>query len=298
MKLSQCVAFVAIADTGSFTNAARALGISQSAVSHAIAGLETELGVTLMVRDRSGIELTDAGRRALEPARGMALQEERVRRAVRAEPAEPEGTLRIGTSQSFAARLLPALMTELHTRYPMLEIVLHEGTDAQISQWLRGHSIDIGIVNLPKRGLATAPLLQDEMLAIVPYGHDGAGRPEVHIEELAREPFLMPVGGVEAMVRSAFRTEGLEPTVSHQVRDVNALLAMVAAGLGATVLPRLALPFALPEVRVLPLAPAIVRHLGIGTRLGSQESPVVAAFVDVARSLAARSDWRRIPLAV
>ncbi|MGW2562120.1 LysR family transcriptional regulator [Streptomyces sp. NPDC001514] len=298
MKLSQCVAFVAIADTGSFTNAARSLGISQSAVSHAIAGLETELGVTLMVRDRSGVELTDAGRRALEHARGVVLQAERVRQAVRGECAGPEGTLRIGTSQSFAARLLPVLMSELHKRYPLLEIVLREGSDAQIAQWLRGRGIDIGIVMLPKRGLETVPLLQDEMFAVLPLDHELASSPELRVDQLAAVPFLMPVGGVEGVVRAAFRTAGLEPSVSHQVRDINALLAMVAAGLGGTVLPRLALPVALPDVRVVPLSPAITRHLAIGTRLGSQDSPAVTAFVDVAQSLARRSDLKRLPVAV
>jgi len=298
MKLSQCAAFVAIADTGSFTNAARALGISQSAVSHAIAGLETELGATLMVRDRSGVELTDAGRRALEPARATVAQSERVRQAVHGEGTEPEGVVRIGTSQSFAARLLPALMSELHTRYPLLEIELREGSDAQIAQWLRGHGIDIGIVTLPKRGIATAPLLQDEMFTVLPLDHSLAAHTELGIGELGGEPFLMPVGGIEAMVRAAFRTAGLEPAIAHHVRDINALLAMVAAGLGTTVLPRLALPAALPDVRLVPLSPPVVRHLGIGTRLGSQDSPVVAAFIDVARSLALRNDWRRLPVAV
>lgn len=297
MKLAQCAAFVAIADTGTFTNAARALGVSQSAVSHAIAGLEAELGATLMVRDRSGVELTDAGRRALEPARAVVAQAERVRQAVRGAEAEPEGTLRIGTSQSFAARLLPALMSELQVRYPRLLVELREGSDMQIAQWLRGHGVDIGIVSLPKRGLATAPLLQDEMFAVLPVHHPLALRPELAIKELAGEPFLMPVGGVEAMVRAAFGAAGLEPAVSHQVRDINALLAMVAAGLGTSVIPWLALPLALPEVRVLPLAPAVVRHLGIGMRPETQDSPVVGAFVHAARSLALRSDWRRLPVA-
>ncbi|MFM9368770.1 LysR family transcriptional regulator [Streptomyces sp. Da 82-17] len=297
MKLSQCAAFVAIADTGSFTNAARALGISQSAVSHAIAGLEAELGVTLMVRDRSGVQLTDAGRRALDPARATVAEAERVRQAARGAGSEPEGTVRIGTSQSFAARLLPGLMSELQARYPLLEIELREGSDTQIARWLHGRAIDIGIVGLPKRGLATAPLLQDEMFAVLPLGHALAAQQALKVGELAGEPFLMPVGGIEALVRATFRTAGLEPAISHHVRDVNALLAMVAAGLGTTVLPRLALPAALPEVRLVPLSPPVVRHLGIGTRPGAQDSPVVAAFIDVARSLALRDDWRRLPVA-
>ncbi|WP_331729227.1 LysR family transcriptional regulator (plasmid) [Streptomyces sp. NBC_01003] len=298
MKLSQCAAFVAIADTGSFTNAARALGISQSAVSHAIAGLEAALGATLMERDRAGVRLTDAGLRALEPSRVMVVQAERVRQVVRGAGAEPEGPLRIGTSQSFAARLLPAVMSELHVRYPLLEINLREGSDTQITQWLRGNGVDVGIVTLPKRGLTTVPLLQDELVAVVPTDHPEAGRPPLRIDQLATDPFLMPVGGVEVLVRAAFRTVGLEPGVGHHVRDINALLAMVGAGLGVTVLPRLALPLVLPDVRLVPLSPPVVRHLGLGMRLGSQGSPAVEAFVEAARPLALRSDQGRRPVAV
>ncbi|MFD6619832.1 LysR family transcriptional regulator [Streptomyces albidoflavus] len=298
MKLTQCAAFVAIADTGSFTNAARSLEISQSAISHAIAGLEAELGVTLMERDRSGVRLTDAGQRALEPARLMVVQAERVRRAVRSAGAGPEGPLRIGTSQSFAARLLPAVMSELSLRCPRLEIELREGSDTQITQWLRGNGVDVGIVTLPKRGLTTVPLLQDELVAVVPPEHPEAERPELRIDQLAKDPFLMPVGAVETLVRAAFRTVGLEPEVGHHLRDINALLAMVGAGLGVTVLPRLALPLVLPDVRLVPLSPAVVRHLGLGTRLGSHGSPAVEAFVDAARPLALSSDQGRRPVAV
>lgn len=296
MKLSQCAAFVAIADTGSFTNAARVLGISQSAISHAIAGLETELGVTLMARDRSGVRLTDTGLRALEPARLMVVQAERVRQAVRA-GAEPAGPLRIGTSQSFAARLLPAVMSELRLRHPLLEIELREGSDTQIAHWLRGNDIDVGIVTLPKRGLTTVPLLQDELVAVLAPDHGGAAGPSLRIDQLATDPFLMPVGGVEALVRAAFRAVGLEPEVGHHVRDINALLAMVGAGLGVTVLPRLALPVVLPDVRLVPLSPPVVRHLGLGMRPGTQGSPAVEAFVEAARPLALRSDQGRRPVA-
>ncbi|MER5642611.1 LysR family transcriptional regulator [Kitasatospora sp. NPDC002227] len=287
MKISQCTVFVAIADTGSFTNAAKALAISQSAVSHSIAGLESSLGVALMTRDRGGVRLTEAGRRVLTHARALLLHAEQMRQAASVQPVPASASIRIGTSQSFAARLLPRLLTEYRARLPHVEISLREGTDRQITDWLRGYAVDIGIVTLPKENLTTIPLLRDEMFAVLPGGHPLAGSTELEVHELLDKHFIMPVGDSEPILRTVFRTVGREPVVRYRVQEVNALLAMVAEGHGVTVVPELALPAVLPEgLRVIPFTPRIHRHLGIGVRTVARNSPTVAAFVTAAQSLA------------
>ncbi|MBO0652488.1 LysR family transcriptional regulator [Streptomyces triculaminicus] len=297
MKLSQCAAFAAIIDTGSFTAAARALDISQSAVSHAISSLEKELGVGLMKRDRTGIELTETGRRVLAHTRAVLMHSEQMRHAANSAPEDLRGRIRIGTSQSFACRLLPALMTALRTRHPQLEIELRDGPDMQIADWLRGYAIDVGIVTLPKKDLSTIPLLQDRMYAVLPAAHRlaqnaGAG---LRVQQLSTEPLLLPVGGMEAMVRAMFRTVGLEPHIAYRVQDVNALLAMVAGGHGITVLPSLAMPVMPAGLRVVPLTPAVSRKLAIAMSPRAKNSRAVAAFISVAQTLANREDWTQPP---
>ncbi|WP_441250129.1 LysR family transcriptional regulator [Kitasatospora sp. McL0602] len=287
MKLSQCSVFVAIADTGSFTNAAKALMISQSAVSHSIAGLEATLGVALMKRDRGGVELTEVGRRVLTHARAVLLHAEQMRQEAGGLLTDLGGTIRIGTSQSFAARLLPRLMTDYRSRLPHVEISLREGTDKQITEWLRSYSIDVGIVTLPKENLTTIPLMRDEMFAVLPDSHPLAGSTVLGVHELLDEEFVMPVGAIEPILRTVFRTVGREPVVSYRVHDVNALLAMVAEGHGVTVVPELALPAVTPDsLRVIPFGPRVYRHLGIGIRTVARNSPTVAAFVTAAQALA------------
>lgn len=293
LKLAQCAAFVAVADSGSFTKAAKALGVGQSAVSHAIAGLESQLDVALMTRDRNGVELTEVGRRVLRHARTLIQQAELMRHEVNVPRTGFGGELRCGTSQSFAARLLPRLLTAFRAHRPDLRIVLREGTDAQIAEWLRGYAIDVGIVMLPKRDLTTVPLLQDEMYAVLPDGHPLAAGGAVSVAQIAAHPLVMPVGGVEPMVRAVFRAAGREPAVAFRVRDLTALLAMVEEGIGITILPELALPGALPGLRVLPLDPPVVRHLAIGVRTAARHSPAVEAFVATARELAGGGDGNR-----
>ena len=295
MKLSQCEAFVAIADTGSFTRAAQALRISQSAVSHAISGLEAELGVALMKRDRSGIEFTDVGRRVLDHARAVVQHAEQMRQEAESARHGIAGTIRIGTSQSFAARLLPRLITEFRSRFPGLQIALREGPDRQIAEWLHGHAVDVGIVTLPKKNLTTVPLLQDEMYAVVPRGHPLAGNDSVRVAQLADVPLVLPVGAVEPMLLAMFRTVGLEPVVAFRVNDLNALLAMVAEGHGVTVLPALALPPLSTQLRLLPFDPPVTRRIAIGIRTGAQGSPAVEAFVSTAQALVRDDDRTRLP---
>ncbi|GLF98493.1 LysR family transcriptional regulator [Streptomyces yaizuensis] len=288
MNLAQCAAFVAIADTGSFTHAAKALSVSQSAVSHAISGLEKDLGVALMKRSRSGVEFTDVGQRILTHARAIVLGRELIRQEADAARDRRSGTLRIGTSQSFATSLLPRLLTEFRGALPDIRIVLREGTDQEIAEWLGGYTIDVGIVNLPKEHLDTVPLLRDEMYAVLPPDHALAGRGGIAVEELADETFVMPVGGVEPMLRTALELVGREPRIGFHAQGINALLSMVAEGHGVTVVPALALPSVPPhpQLRIVPFAPALSRRLGIGIRRAARRAPAVETFVSMARALA------------
>jgi DNA-binding transcriptional LysR family regulator len=295
MKLSQCSALVAITDSGSFTKAARVLGISQSAVSHAIAGLEAELGCALMQRDRAGVRLTDAGRNIVVHARVMVEHAEQIRHVAGTARTGLCGMIRFATSQSFATRLLPTLMSQFRARFPHEKIELREGSDQQIAEWLRGHAVDIGVVTLPKADLTTVPLLRDEMYVLLATGHPLAAAPSVHIDQLAEELLLMPVGGVEPVLRAALRIVGLEPSVAYRMRDLNALLAMVAEGLGITVLPALALPLAPRGVKIVPLTPTVTRQVALGVHDMAQGLPAVTAFIGIARELGRHGDWR-LPL--
>lgn len=284
MKLSQCAALVAVVDSGSFTKAARQLGISQSAVSHAVGSMETELGCLLLERDRSGVRPTETGRDILAHARDMLAHAEQIRRAV---AHSRTGPIRFATSQSFATRLLPALLSRFHAGVPDQEVDVREGTDQQIALWLRRRAVDVGVVTLPKTDLNTVPLWQDEMFAVLPATHPFAGTRFLPADRLAREPLLMPIGGVEPMVRSALRLAGVEPKVGYRMRDLNALLALVAEGLGVTVLPDLALPRpAARGISVVPLVPTVTRRVALAVPQRAGRSAAVRLFVGMARELA------------
>jgi DNA-binding transcriptional LysR family regulator len=200
VTLAQCEILVAAVDTGSLTGAGRALGISQSAVSHALAALEAELGVALLERGRAGARPTEVGERVVAQARAVLLHAEELRREATATLALTKGTLRVGTIASVAARLLPRLIRRFGERCPGVTLELREGTDAEVRSWLLGYEVDVGVVTLPCAGLVTTPLLSDAMVAVMPVDHplggDGGG---VRVADLAEAPFLMSAGGCEPL---------------------------------------------------------------------------------------------------
>ncbi|MFF7727246.1 LysR family transcriptional regulator [Streptomyces sp. NPDC008001] len=297
MKLSQLAAFVAIADTGSFTKAATELGVTQSAVSHAIASLEAELCVGIMRRDRSGVDLTDAGRRILEHARSALTHTERIRIEASAPAAGASRRLLVGTSQSFSTRLLPRLIAEFRTRFRDVEIVLYEGDDRRIAEMLAQRSVDVGIVTLPKSDFLTYPLLADEMCVVVPRGHELAGETSLPVWRLAGQDIVLPTEGVEPTLRALFASAGTRLDVLHRIRDLHVLLSMVGEGLGVTVLPSLALPATPADLVAIPFAPAVTRHLAIGVREAPDECSPAMAFIRAAQTLARSRDCghRRVP---
>ncbi len=286
ITLAQLRAFVAVADSGAFTKAAGALHMTQSGVSHAIASLESELGVSLIERDRSGVRPTEVGRRVLIHAQEVLGGMERIGWEVTGVRELETGRLTIGSFPSAASRLLPALMGSFRNRYPGIEVVLVEGTDQKVHERIRSRRVDVGFVTLPAKGLETVPIAEDAMLAVVPAGHALANKEKVGVDELAVEPFVMSMGGCEPLITAVFRAAGVVPDIRFEVRDVGTILAMVGEGLGVTIVPELALPQnldSLSSVRALALNPPVRRRLALAVRSLATASPATMAFIEQAQ---------------
>jgi DNA-binding transcriptional LysR family regulator len=287
VKLSQCSAFVAVAETESFTRAGLRLGISQSAVSHAVAALEKELGVTLMRRERGGVILTAEGRRALQHAQAVVHHAELV--AVRARGARADdGPLRVATVPTFASQLLPRLMAELAAKGWDPGITVREADDKQIGRWLRAGSVDVGITYTTPPAVVTVPLVRETLYALVARDHPLADARALPYEQVARLPLIIPSWDPEAAVLRALREADGAWAVLHHLRDLNTVLSMVGEGLGATILPDTVLPTVLPDLRVLQLTPGRSRRLFLSTQATEGDDGRVREFAAAAREIAGR----------
>ncbi|WP_238009856.1 LysR substrate-binding domain-containing protein [Dactylosporangium sp. AC04546] len=288
MNLAQLRALVAVAETGSITGAGTALQVTQSAVSHALASLETELDARLVVRERSGCVLTELGYRLLGHARDAVRAVERLAEEAAAARDEHVGRLLIGAFPS-AGQLLPPLVARLSRHHPGVSVTLLEGSDDEVTEWLRAGIVDLATVTSALPGLAITPLADDEMLAVVPAGHPLAHEPHVDVEELDGDPFLLSDGGCEPIIQAMYAQAGLRLRPTHRVRDMRTLLAMVSENLGVTIAPSLAISGPSRNQLIhqgvvgLSLRPRATRTLYLANRAEVSLSPAARTLLDAAR---------------
>jgi DNA-binding transcriptional LysR family regulator len=282
MTLVQLQVLVAVIDMGSFTAAAEQLGMTQSAASHALAALEAELGVRLLERQRQGVTPTVVGGDVLAHARTMLAESEHIRQLAAAARGLAAGRLRVGSFPSVSARLLPGILRDFQQRYPGIEVVLFEGTDQEVSEWIQTRVVDIGFVTGPTAGLAITEIAQDQVYGIVAADHHLARAAQVRVAQLAAEPFILSKGGCEPLIRQIYQQASVPFQARYAISDMSTLLAMVQEGLGVSIVPAMSIPERMSGVTVLPLDPPVYRHLSLARLVGAA-APAVEAFIDQAR---------------
>ncbi|MDA0635604.1 LysR family transcriptional regulator [Nonomuraea sp. MCN248] len=298
MTLTQLRILRAVARAGTMTRAAEELGTTQSAVSHALRALERELGVALLIRGNHGVSLTAAGRAVSRRAALVLAQVEALEREVAAAREHERGSLRVGVIPSANARLLPPILRRFADAHPKVRLTVMEGSDDEVLEWLETGAADLVTVSAPASpavpggtpavaglpaGAAVRTLAVDRMLAVLPGGHELGLRLSAPVTELARHPFIMSTGGCEPLITALAQAAGASLRCHYRVRDVNSILAMVAEGLGVSVVPELSLPVHREGVHVVPLDPAAGRAVLLA--LPADPRPSAAAFADLAVTL-------------
>lgn len=284
MDLQQLRSFAAVARHRHFTNAAAELHIGQPAVSQHIRRLEAELGVRLLRRTTRTVELTEAGRLLLE----------RVERALAElgagldELAELKGLVRgrltIGAMQSLEPYDLAAALATFHRRHPAIDIKVEERVAPQMVQGVLGDELDVAFVpveeGLPD-GLAWEVLFEDELVLVVAREHPLAGRAHVGLANLRDEPFvfLREGTGLRRAVEMAAHAAGFEPQVRFETNELTRVLALVARGLGVSVVSRAVAEAASEEVLAVSLRPALRRRVGLVWRADRHGAPAANAFL-------------------
>jgi len=261
--LLQLKAFVAVVDQGGFTAASRRLGLSQPAVSRAVATLEKELGLRLLVRSRDGLSLTEAGSLALTHAREAARHLSLMHTEIAALAGEITGTLSLASLPSVTGTLVAPQLQTFTERHPAVTMRLLEGSEQEVRDWLDQGAAEAGVVSLPVKGLVVAVLGEQDMVAAVPADNRLADWTEVNYAELAKEPFIRSTGGCAEVYTPVARRAGVEFDVAFEAREMSAVLEIVRAGLGVSIVPSAGLPDLPDGVVVRPLVPKTVRRLGI-----------------------------------
>ncbi|WP_291522940.1 LysR family transcriptional regulator [Branchiibius sp. NY16-3462-2] len=232
--------FAAAAEHGSMTAAARELVVSQSAVSTAVAQLEKELGVQLLLRHHArGLALTPAGREFYTELRGFLAHSQELADAARNAGQMLMGELRVGMFATIAPFMLPRLVTEYADRYPRVDLTVIEAEHADLKKGLRDGAFEVAVMYSYDLGteLRAVPVATIPPYVLVPVGHHLAGRRSVSLTELADDRLvLLDLPYTATYFRSLFAQVGVEPTIGYRSRLFETVRSMVAAGHGYSIL--------------------------------------------------------------
>lgn len=287
MTLTQLEIFSVVAELRGFTLAAHRLGISQSAVSHALKSLEQELGVELLRRHQSQVELSDIGQQLLLRDRAMLGLANTLRQEAADACGLKSGTLRIGSfGPTSSIRLLPRILRHFRQAHPGIEVHIDEGPDRQVIQWLDERRIDVGFVVLPEERFDTFDLMEDQMVALLAPGHPLATRAELNLKDLCNDPFVLTEAGSSELVSRLFNAARLSPNIRYRCSQLLSTLDTVSRGDAITIVAEGSLPDE-PEPLYLkkPLSPTVHRHIGLAVLDQRQASPATLAFIKLATTL-------------
>lgn len=269
LNLDQLAAFLSVVDLGSFTAAADKAGLTQPAVSLQVKLLEQRLGVKLIERVGRRAQASPAGLELLAHARRIVEACSVAEEAMTPYREGSVGRVRIGSGGTASIHLLPRAIAIAKKRMPDLEIIVRIGNIDEILRDLEANALDLAVVALPAAGrsLEVEPFHDDELLAVAPRGSvmpDGG--PDAEFMK-GKTLLLYEGGNTRRATNEWFEEAGVRPEPAMEFGSVEAIKELVAAGLGWSVLPEMALRRDTSDLLVTsPLRPKLVRQLGMVLR--------------------------------
>jgi molybdate transport repressor ModE-like protein len=280
-----------VARQGSFSAAAEELYLSQSAVSQQVATLEREVGMRLLERARGGARLTDAGKVLVAHAEAAITRLREAESELAALAGLEGGELRLASFPTAAATLLTDAVVEFTRRHPDVRLSVAEAEPEESLPRLRAGDLDLAVVfdypSVPSdvdRDIALTLLLTESMHLTLPRDHPLARRSRVRVSDLEDDAWLCGVrpSSCGEVVMTACMEAGFEPRIAFESDDYHVLQGYVAAGLGVTLLPDLALASVREDVVVRPVEPAAPeRRVWAATRRADARSPATDAMLNV-----------------
>lgn len=242
MEIWQLRTFREIAETLNFTKASENLHLTQSAVSHQIKALEDELGVRLFIRGKRGVTLTDAGEAALDHARKILEEAERLRLSVAGRDSSIVGRVRVAAATQALVHLFAPLFEEFMDEYSQVDLLFRTtpSTEQTVEDILNG-IIDVGFASLPvySPNLEVEELFSDELKIVTGPKHPFANRQKIPVKDLKYERWILFERG--ASIRRAtdefFKKVKFEPETALESNDADFIKLMIEHGLGISLLP-------------------------------------------------------------
>ncbi len=284
MESARCKAFLAAVETGSFTKAAEKLNYTTSGVSQLVAALEKELGISLFIRKKQGVTLSDDGNRLLPAIRSFLQQEERIYQTASEIRGLSTGEITIAAYPSMSAHWLPQVIRTFQNDYPHIQVNLMEGIRQEIISWLEQSTADIGFLSYKDDSqFDWFPIYKDRMIAVLPKDHPMAHSDRYPISLCEKEKFIMPALGRDDDVVDMLTRNGVQPNIQFSTLENYSAISMIEKGLGMSIMnERSTLNWA-SDVIKLPLEPPEDITLGMAVPSLEHASSATKKFVEYAR---------------
>jgi DNA-binding transcriptional LysR family regulator len=272
-------ALQSIHETGSVSQTANAIGVTQSAISRSISKYEKAIGLQLLRRDARPLTLTEEGLLVVAHAAEIGRSIRTLGERLKALRQGKDGIVRIGSFGSSATScILPALLTKFAKLYPDISVSIVEGSDERTRADLVQGNADVAVLGDPVEDLDAIPIASDELVALIPEDSTFFTRPYILATDLNETPFIMTLAGSEPIILDWFEISGISPNIKHRIQQTHSILTLVRAGMGVAIVTSLSLPATYHDVTVKPLRPTTKRQIHMVKKAGSLNSKAVDVF--------------------
>lgn len=265
MTLLTYQVFKTVADIGSFHKAADILGLTPSAISHAITNLEKELGFTVLIRSKSGITLTSNGENLLPYVNAVLNSDESLHQLVADMNGLQMGTVKIGVFSSVCTSWLPDIMSSFKEKYKNVSIEVYQGTYDDVADWIKTGVVDLGFLSLSSaKDIPIEPLYRDPLLCVLPKGMPKTGDPQyMDIDDMRDMQFVTQRESTDADIQNFLRENRLSIQSKYHVVDDLSTVRLVEKGFGICLMPELVMHDIPYEVDTYMVRPHASRVIGI-----------------------------------
>ena len=298
VSLRQLRVFQAVALHSNFTRAGAQVGLTQPAVSRCVTELEQQLGLKLLDRTTREVALTDAGRSLAVRLERVLEELDTVLLDVRGLATQRQGRVRVASSPTLSANLMPECIARCRQEHPGLDLLLLDRIQHDALASVLSGEVDFGVVIDPAQrdDLYAEAILSEPFCLVCPPAHRLARQRNVRWAALAGEPLVLldHASGSRRLIDEALGDQGVQASVVQEVGHVTTIFRMLDAGLGISVVPTLALPPAgLQGLVVRPLQPRVERSIVLVRRANRALAPVAQLAWDLVRSVAAERAGER-----
>ena len=287
MNIKKFKMLLTISDFKTLTRAAEETGYTQSGVSNIIKSLEDDIGFPLLHRLHRGVALTEEAEKLVPIIRELGNWDEQLSQVVSEIKGLETGIVRVASVASISLSWLPKIFKTFQTDYPNIAVRLYNGGDQEVLKWMEEGRVDLAFccdqANIDYDWL---PLVQDELVAVLPEGHPMASRSVFPLNAFTNMPFIMMPEDYHYETKRIFDKYRITPDIQFSATDDHITIAMVEEGLGMSMLSKIILTQnPQRKVKFLKLDPPCPRTLGIALRPHHKRSPATEKFIEVSRSV-------------